>query len=54
MKQKIESKKKLQGYKDLADCIKMGQVSSDKIQKHFVKDPQFEKWYIENAMIKKR
>jgi|TARA_B110000977_G_C10735408_1_gene360767 hypothetical protein len=52
MKLKKESKKKIQGYKDLADCIKMGQVSSDRVQKHFVKDPQFEKWYL-NTMIKK-
>ena len=39
-------------YKELAECIKMGQVSSDRIQKHFVKDPKFEKWYIKNALGK--
>ena len=49
---KKNNKKKEQGYKDLAQCIKMGQVSSDRIQKHFVKDPKFEKWYIKNALNK--
>ena len=51
MKQKKELKKEKE-YKELAECIKMGQVSSDRIQKHFVKDPKFEKWYIKNALNK--
>ena len=54
MKQKKELKKKNKEkeYRELAECIKMGQVSSDRIQKHFVKDPKFEKWYIKNALHK--
>ena len=46
------SKKKEKEYRELAECIKMGQVSSDTIQKHFVKDPKFEKWYTKNALNK--
>ena len=46
------SKKKEKEYRELAECIKMGQVSSDRIQKHFVKDPKFEKWYTKNALNK--
>ena len=49
---KVKNKNKEKEYKDLAHCIKMGQVSSDRIQKHFVKDPKFEKWYIKNALNK--
>ena len=47
-----KNKNKEKEYRDLAHCIKMGQVSSDRIQKHFVKDPKFEKWYIKNALNK--
>tara|TARA_B100000745_G_C20078943_1_gene368555 strand:- start:783 stop:947 length:165 start_codon:yes stop_codon:yes gene_type:complete len=47
-----KKKNKEKEYKELAECIKMGQVSSDRIQKHFVKDPKFEKWYIKNALGK--
>ena len=46
------SKKKEKEYRELAECIKMGQVSSDRIQKHFVKDAIFEKWYTKNALNK--
>ena len=48
----IKKNNKEKEYKELAECIKMGQVSSDRIQKHFVKDPKFEKWYIKNALGK--
>ena len=48
----IKKKNKEKEYRELAECIKMGQVSSDRIQKHFVKDPKFEKWYIKNALNK--
>ena len=47
-----KKKNKEKEYRELAECIKMGQVSSDRIQKHFVKDPKFEKWYIKNALNK--
>ena len=46
------SKKKEKEYRELAECIKMGQVSSDRIQKHFVKAPKYEKWYTKNALNK--
>ena len=32
-------------YQTLADCIRSGQVSRDKIHEHFESDPAFKKWY---------